>query len=125
MLNQKKYFVFAASMLALLLLVGFSLYEKSSGTIHEIKNNSASGSLSSASDSFDVEIGTIYTCSMHPEVLQNYPGKCPKCKMKLDKADDQTQTIDGNVYSCSMHPEVRANYEGTCPVCKMKLEKIN
>jgi hypothetical protein len=24
-----------------------------------------------------------YTCSMHPEVLQNKPGDCPKCGMKL------------------------------------------
>jgi len=25
----------------------------------------------------------IYTCSMHPEVLQSKPGKCPKCGMTL------------------------------------------
>jgi FlaG/FlaF family flagellin (archaellin) len=24
-----------------------------------------------------------YTCSMHPEVLQDKPGDCPKCGMKL------------------------------------------
>ena len=24
-----------------------------------------------------------YTCSMHPEVLQDKPGDCPKCAMKL------------------------------------------
>lgn len=24
-----------------------------------------------------------YTCSMHPEVVQDGPGKCPKCGMKL------------------------------------------
>lgn len=24
-----------------------------------------------------------YTCSMHPEVVQNSPGNCPKCGMKL------------------------------------------
>ena len=24
-----------------------------------------------------------YTCSMHPEVVQDTPGKCPKCGMKL------------------------------------------
>lgn len=26
---------------------------------------------------------TIYTCSMHPEVTSDKPGKCPKCGMKL------------------------------------------
>jgi len=24
-----------------------------------------------------------YTCSMHPEVVQDMPGKCPKCGMEL------------------------------------------
>lgn len=24
-----------------------------------------------------------YTCPMHPEVVQDKPGKCPKCGMKL------------------------------------------
>ena len=24
-----------------------------------------------------------YTCSMHPEVVQDEPGKCPKCGMEL------------------------------------------
>ena len=26
---------------------------------------------------------TQYTCSMHPEVVQNKPGDCPMCGMKL------------------------------------------
>jgi len=24
-----------------------------------------------------------YTCTMHPEVVTDHPGKCPKCGMKL------------------------------------------
>ncbi|MBK8787044.1 MAG: hypothetical protein IPN43_11270 [Chitinophagaceae bacterium] len=24
-----------------------------------------------------------YTCSMHPEVISDKPGKCPKCGMEL------------------------------------------
>ena len=24
-----------------------------------------------------------YTCSMHPEIVQDKPGECPKCGMKL------------------------------------------
>ena len=26
---------------------------------------------------------TRYTCSMHPEIVRNTPGKCPKCGMTL------------------------------------------
>lgn len=26
-----------------------------------------------------------YTCTMHPEVITNKPGKCPKCGMNLVK----------------------------------------
>jgi Cu(I)/Ag(I) efflux system membrane fusion protein len=28
-----------------------------------------------------------YTCPMHPEVLSDQPGNCPKCGMELVKAD--------------------------------------
>jgi hypothetical protein len=28
---------------------------------------------------------TTYTCSMHPEVNSDKPGKCPKCGMELNK----------------------------------------
>ena len=28
--------------------------------------------------------GTIYTCPMHPEIVQEGPGHCPKCGMALE-----------------------------------------
>ncbi len=28
-----------------------------------------------------------YTCPMHPEVIQNKPGDCPKCGMELVKKE--------------------------------------
>ena len=28
-----------------------------------------------------------YTCSMHPQVKSDKPGKCPKCGMELVKQD--------------------------------------
>ena len=27
----------------------------------------------------------VYTCEMHPEVISDKPGKCPKCGMELIK----------------------------------------
>jgi hypothetical protein len=32
--------------------------------------------------------GQKYTCTMHPEVVQDKPGKCPKCGMKLVPKED-------------------------------------
>ncbi|TDN36211.1 heavy metal-binding domain-containing protein [Hymenobacter sp. UV11] len=28
-------------------------------------------------------MATAYTCPMHPEVVSDHPGKCPKCGMDL------------------------------------------
>src|ERR1043166_9969570 len=34
-----------------------------------------------------------YTCRMHPEVITDHPGNCPKCGMKLvPKAEDKRPT---------------------------------
>lgn len=33
-----------------------------------------------------------YTCPMHPEVVQEGPGDCPKCGMQLVKAKDVMQS---------------------------------
>lgn len=35
-------------------------------------------------DSVDVKQSTIeYTCPMHPDVVTNKPGSCPRCGMEL------------------------------------------
>src|SRR5690348_13246213 len=37
---------------------------------------------------------TLYTCGMHPQVIQDHPGNCPICGMKLTPihktADEET-----------------------------------
>ena len=38
------------------------------------------------------DAGTIYTCPMHPEVRQAYPGNCPKCGMALEPVVPKLQT---------------------------------
>ncbi len=38
---------------------------------------------------------TIYTCPMHPEVLQDHPGDCPKCGMTLEPKAAKAGADDG------------------------------
>jgi FtsP/CotA-like multicopper oxidase with cupredoxin domain len=52
---------------------------------------------------------------MHPEVVSDQPGRCPKCGMKL------LATAAPASYVCPMHPEVVSDEPGRCPKCGMKL----
>jgi FtsP/CotA-like multicopper oxidase with cupredoxin domain len=55
---------------------------------------------------------------MHPEVISDQPGRCPKCGMKLLAT---TAPAPATVYRCPMHPEVISDQPGRCPKCGMKL----
>lgn len=37
----------------------------------------------------------VYTCSMHPEVTSDKPGKCPKCGMNLRLKQDKDDPNQG------------------------------
>lgn len=43
----------------------------------------------------------VYTCVMHPEVMNDHPGKCPKCEMDLVKqkmTDEQKKLKESDNY---------------------------
>ncbi len=85
-----------------------------------------------------------YTCPMHPEVIRDEPGKCPKCGMNLvsfkksdlsltgthqshtqvHQAPTNTGKEEGEYY-CPMLCEGDKKYSkpGNCPVCGMHLVK--
>ena len=64
----------------------------------------------------DTTLKIIYTCSMHPEIIQDKAGKCPKCGMNLIAKE-----IKKDVYTCPMHPEIIQDKAGKCPKCGMNL----
>jgi FtsP/CotA-like multicopper oxidase with cupredoxin domain len=59
----------------------------------------------------------VYACPMHPEVVSEEPGRCPKCGMKLLASAAPTPVG----YACPMHPDVVSEEPGRCPRCGMKL----
>lgn len=48
-----------------------------------------------------VAAGDVYTCPMHPEVIQSGPGKCPVCGMDLVKKSQPSATFHGLMLSDS------------------------
>ncbi|WP_300056455.1 copper-translocating P-type ATPase [Sulfitobacter sp.] len=103
-------------------------------------------------DSFDTVpegySGTVYTCSMHPEVRSTEEGSCPKCGMflvpegetaehghhghahahetnateKSGEYDTVPSGYTGTIFTCPMHAQVRHPGPGSCPICGMGLE---
>jgi FtsP/CotA-like multicopper oxidase with cupredoxin domain len=61
-------------------------------------------------------VEVVYVCPMHPEVVSEEPGSCPKCGMKL-----LAQAAEEATYVCPMHPEVTSDKPDRCPKCGMKL----
>jgi Cu+-exporting ATPase len=67
--------------------------------------------------------GDIFTCPMHPEVLQEGPGSCPKCGMALEPAVPLI-TPSKTEWTCPMHSEIVSDKPGNCPKCGMALEPM-
>jgi hypothetical protein len=76
--NKTKIFLLVASMAA---LIGF--YSYNAAYSYE-KNTQAAGN--SVADSTVVK---IFTCPMHPEIISEKAGDCPKCGMKLELKENE------------------------------------
>ena len=92
----------------MVLLAGASFGQQKSSTTHVHKHG----------------VKQKYTCSMHPEVVRNKPGRCPKCNMKLTKLKATSASM---VYMCPMKCEGEKTYSksGKCPECGMSLEPVD
>lgn len=69
----------------------------------------------------------VWQCPMHPTIVQDHPGSCPICGMKLVKVDTPAAAAatSGKVYQCPMHPSVVQDQPGECPICGMKLVEVD
>jgi Cu(I)/Ag(I) efflux system membrane fusion protein len=75
-----------------------------------------------------------WQCPMHPSIVQDHPGECPICGMKLVKvasagAAAQPTQASGSTqqeqWQCPMHPSIVQDHPGDCPICGMKLVKVS
>ncbi len=69
-----------------------------------------------------------YTCSMHPQVKEDKPGKCPICHMNLtkieededdnesDMMDQKPAMVEKDVWYCKEYPDVTSEIEEVCPL---------
>lgn len=58
----------------------------------------------------------VYVCASDG-VIQDAPGKCPKCGMELKAVNSADVS-----FSCPMHPEEVSDKPGRCPKCGMFLK---
>jgi Cu(I)/Ag(I) efflux system membrane fusion protein len=75
-----------------------------------------------------------WQCPMHPSIVQDHPGDCPICGMKLVKvaaagaAGGQQKPASASAqkeqWQCPMHPSIVQDHPGDCPICGMKLVKV-
>ncbi len=71
-----------------------------------------------------------FTCPMHPEIISDTAGRCPKCNMFLEQVvADTTSQVSTPVakpgqYTCPMDPEIISDTPGECPTCGMDLELV-
>ncbi|PKB16136.1 heavy metal-binding domain-containing protein [Flavobacterium sp. 5] len=73
---------------------------------------------------------TMYTCSMHPKVMSDKKGKCPKCGMDLVESKEKvnkttvketkTTTAAKSKYVCTMDGST-SDKPGKCPKCGMAI----
>jgi Cu(I)/Ag(I) efflux system membrane fusion protein len=93
-----------------------------------------------------VEAKEQWFCPMHPSIVQDHPGDCPICGMKLVKvssaavaeAQQKAKEKDGaaaperaqasgdakELWQCPMHPSIVQDHPGDCPICGMRLVRV-
>ncbi|WP_412471862.1 efflux RND transporter periplasmic adaptor subunit [Halobacteriovorax sp. RT-1-4] len=80
------------------------------------------------------KVKTYYTCSMHPQIKEDKPGKCPICHMNLTKVeveDDHDHSAmtqnepKKDLWRCKDFPDVTSEKEDVCPMDGSPMVKVN
>lgn len=72
-------FLLFAGLFFLMMRFGCGAHVMHGGHVHQHDEHDATGAPE----------GMVYTCPMHPEIRQTYPGKCPKCGMTLEQSTEK------------------------------------
>lgn len=81
-----KYFLTSGLALASLAFVATGCSDNKTTTVETTTAPAATTAVaadSTAAPAAAEGVATTYTCPMHPEVVADHPGKCPKCGMNL------------------------------------------
>jgi len=97
---MKKYIIYAGILIAGLFIGSFFLGGDSSDN-HA--NHSEAGEATN----------TMWTCSMHPQIMQPEPGDCPICGMDLIPAEAGAEGLDVNEFKLSKNAMALANIQTT------------
>ena len=66
-----------------------------------------------------------YTCSMHPEIIQNHPGLCPICKMDLTKIESVPHSESTHSSHSAMEMDTKTSAPPDTPVVKAAFVKLD
>ena len=80
-----------ASVAALVLGAGLTLAGQGGGMTGMSYEQRATAPTTAPSTAPATQAAKVYTCSMHPEVTSDKPGKCPKCGMNLQLKQENIQ----------------------------------
>jgi len=67
----------------------------------------------------------LWTCGMHPNVIQDKPGLCPICQMDLVPLNRPSTpgpaTLETTTWTCPVHDVIAEGEAGRCPICDRDL----
>jgi Cu(I)/Ag(I) efflux system membrane fusion protein/cobalt-zinc-cadmium efflux system membrane fusion protein len=70
----------------------------------------------------------LWTCGMHPNVIEQEPGTCPICQMDLVPVNhDGSHSPEAEVaasWTCPAHEVISETESGTCPICGRDLVEV-